>query len=63
MEPGMNADQTTTTDPAWTGDWKSEAIRLRQALVCIRDLPIPEQDNMLSANMRAIAAEAVKIHE
>jgi hypothetical protein len=57
------ASDSETIDPAWTGDWESEAIRLRQALVCIRDLPIPEQDNMLSANMRAIAAEAVKIHE
>jgi hypothetical protein len=30
------------------------------ALLAIRDMPIPEQDNMLSANMRKIAADALK---
>lgn len=32
---------------------------LMMALTAIRDLPLPEQDNMVSANMRRIAAEAL----
>lgn len=33
--------------------------RLRLALYLIRDFPIQEQDNMLAANMRKIAADAL----
>jgi hypothetical protein len=39
----------------------AEIERLRLALRTIRDLPIPEQDNMIAANMRAIAREALKL--
>ena len=36
-----------------------EIARLRMALRTIADLPIPEQDNMLGANMRYIALKAL----
>lgn len=36
-----------------------DGVRWRTALLAIRDMPIPEQDNMLSANMRKIAVEAL----
>ena len=37
----------------------NEITVLREALIVIRDMPIPEQDNMLSASMRKVAAEAL----
>jgi hypothetical protein len=36
--------------------------KLLVALITIRDMPMPEQDDMLSANMRQIAKEALKVH-
>lgn len=44
-----------------TGYINGRASRLpwMAALLAIRDMPIPEQDNMLSANMRKIAADAL----
>lgn len=44
-----------------TGYVNGRASRLPwlAALLAIRDMPIPEQDNMLSANMRKIAADAL----
>lgn len=36
-----------------------EIERFRLALRVIATLPTPEQDNMLSANMRKVAAEAI----
>lgn len=41
----------------WPGD---KFDRFRRALLAIRDMPIPEQDNIISANMRQIAREALQ---
>ncbi len=37
----------------------AEARRLREALRLIREFPIPEQDNMVAANMREVARAAL----
>jgi hypothetical protein len=42
-----------------TIDLMREEARLRVALMAIRDMPMSEQDDMLSANMRKIAADAL----
>lgn len=44
-----------------TGYINGRASRLPwlAALLAIRDMPLPEQDNMISANMRKIAADAL----
>lgn len=34
-------------------------IKMQVALLTIRDLPFPEQDNMISANMRRIATDTL----
>lgn len=38
------------------------AAPMKIALRAIRDLPMPEQDNMLSANMRGIARFALEVY-
>ena len=45
------------SEQGWIGG--EEASRLERALRTIASLPMPEQDNMLSANMRAIAKRAL----
>lgn len=38
---------------------ENENRRIKSALRTIADMPMPEQDNMLSANMRKVASEAL----
>lgn len=48
-----------------TGYINGRASRLHClfALLAIHDMPLPEQDNMISANMRKIALAAIKADE
>ena len=49
-----NADLTASISAL-----RDENEKLRIALEAIRDMPIKEQDNMLSANMRLVAERAL----
>lgn len=53
----MRADQEATID------LMRENARLCQALRAIAEMPIPEQDNMLAANMRKIALDALAVRD
>jgi hypothetical protein len=51
------------TDPTPDGLLEKAADRieaLEQALRVIAEMPVPEQDNMIAANMRRIAIGAIK---
>lgn len=64
--PGKASDLAETLNAAKkTGYINGRASRLHClfALLAIHDMPLPEQDNMISANMRKIAAAAIAADE
>ena len=46
--------------PSILSDYMDKSQRFSLALKTIAEMPIPEQDNMIAANMRLIAKEALK---
>ncbi len=57
----ISEETATGVRETMVGPLAEEMIRLRDALRMIANLPMPEQDDMLSANMRKIASEALSI--